>query len=145
MPPEAQTKHRLYEKDLGFSYKPYLPILGSGLVTANGMLWQKQRVLIGPALRLDILVPPRPPPLLTLPLSSTPRHSRLPVHHTAGSSNKQPRQSSLHIFTSAERALSNDENVCSHLWPGTVCKHSARLPRGRRTMWCALRRWRSTG
>lgn len=75
MPPEAQTKHRLYEKDLGFSYKPYLPILGSGLVTANGMLWQKQRVLIGPALRLDILVPPRPPPSSHCP-SPPPRDIR---------------------------------------------------------------------
>lgn len=50
-----QTKQRLYEKDLGFSYHPFLPILGSGLVTANGSLWQAQRVLIGPALRMDIL------------------------------------------------------------------------------------------
>lgn len=50
-----QMKQRLYEKDLGFSYHPFLPILGSGLVTANGSLWQTQRVLIGPALRMDIL------------------------------------------------------------------------------------------
>lgn len=54
----AQTKQRLYDKDLGFSYKPFLPILGTGLVTANGQQWQKQRVLIGPALRVDILVNP---------------------------------------------------------------------------------------
>lgn len=51
----VQTKQRLYEKDLDFSYHPFLPILGSGLVTANGALWQTQRVLIGPALRMDIL------------------------------------------------------------------------------------------
>ena len=51
----AQTKQRLYGKDLAFSYHPFLPILGSGLVTANGALWQAQRLLIGPALRLDIL------------------------------------------------------------------------------------------
>lgn len=50
-----QTKQRLYDKDLGFSYKPFLPILGTGLVTANGKQWQEQRVLIGPALRVDIL------------------------------------------------------------------------------------------
>jgi hypothetical protein len=50
-----QTKQRLYEKDLAFSYHPFLPILGTGLVTANGSLWQTQRVLIGPALRVEIL------------------------------------------------------------------------------------------
>ena len=32
-----------------------MPILGTGLVTANGSLWQTQRLLIGPALRLDML------------------------------------------------------------------------------------------
>lgn len=37
---KPQTKQRLYEKDLDFSYHPFLPILGSGLVTANGALWQ---------------------------------------------------------------------------------------------------------
>jgi hypothetical protein len=45
----------LYDKDLAFSYHPFLPILGTGLVTANGSLWQTQRVLIGPALRVEIL------------------------------------------------------------------------------------------
>jgi hypothetical protein len=50
-----QTGQKLYNKDLDLSYKPFLPILGSGLVTADGDLWQKQRLLIGPALRTDIL------------------------------------------------------------------------------------------
>jgi cytochrome P450 len=50
-----QTKQRLYEKDLDFSYKPFLSILGTGLVTANGAHWQKQRLLMGPALRIDML------------------------------------------------------------------------------------------
>jgi hypothetical protein len=50
-----QTGQKLYEKELSLSYKPFLPILGSGLVTADGALWQKQRLLIGPALRTDIL------------------------------------------------------------------------------------------
>lgn len=50
-----QTGQKLYEKELDLSYKPFLPILGSGLVTADGALWQKQRLLIGPALRTDIL------------------------------------------------------------------------------------------
>jgi hypothetical protein len=50
-----QTRQRVYEKDLDLSYHPFLPILGTGLVTSDGDLWQKQRVLIGPALRTDIL------------------------------------------------------------------------------------------
>lgn len=50
-----QTKFKSYAKDLGLSYHPFLPILGTGLVTSDGDLWQKQRLLIGPALRVDIL------------------------------------------------------------------------------------------
>mmetsp|Transcript_27719 Transcript_27719/g.60701 ORF Transcript_27719/g.60701 Transcript_27719/m.60701 type:complete len:523 (-) Transcript_27719:909-2477(-) len=50
-----QTGYKLYEKDLKLSYHPFLPILGTGLVTADGDLWQKQRLLIGPALRTDLL------------------------------------------------------------------------------------------
>jgi hypothetical protein len=50
-----QTKFKVYAKDLNLSYHPFLPILGTGLVTADGDLWQKQRLLIGPALRIDIL------------------------------------------------------------------------------------------
>lgn len=41
-----QTGQRLYDKDLDFSYKPFLSILGTGLVTANGAHWQKQRLLM---------------------------------------------------------------------------------------------------
>ena len=37
------------------SYRPFLPILGTGLVTADGDLWQKQRTLMGPALRIEVL------------------------------------------------------------------------------------------
>lgn len=50
-----QTKFRKFHKDLDFSFHPYLPILGSGLVTARGELWQKQRLLMAPVLRVDIL------------------------------------------------------------------------------------------
>lgn len=42
-----QTNQRAYEKDLALSYHPFMPILGSGLVTSDGELWQKQRLLIG--------------------------------------------------------------------------------------------------
>lgn len=48
----VQTKQKLYDKDLDFSYKPFLSILGTGLVTANGAHWQKQRLLmVRPAAR----------------------------------------------------------------------------------------------
>lgn len=50
-----QTGYKIYEKDLKLSYHPFLPILGTGLVTADGALWQKQRMLMGPALRVDVL------------------------------------------------------------------------------------------
>jgi cytochrome P450 len=50
-----QTKVRAFAKDLDFSFKPFLPILGTGLVTASGALWQSQRLLIAPALRVDVL------------------------------------------------------------------------------------------
>lgn len=50
-----QTGYKLYDKDLDFSYGPFLPILGTGLVTANGKHWQKQRLLMAPALRIDML------------------------------------------------------------------------------------------
>ena len=50
-----QTRQRIYEKDLDLSYHPFLPILGTGLVTSDGDLWQRQRLMIGPALRTDIL------------------------------------------------------------------------------------------
>eukprot|EP00887_Chlorella_sp_A99_P007491 scaffold2.g7491.t1 len=50
-----QTRQRMYDKDLDFSYGPFLPILGTGLVTANGAAWQKQRLLMAPALRIDML------------------------------------------------------------------------------------------
>ncbi len=51
----AQTRQRAYVKDLDFSFHPFLPILGTGLVTADGELWQRQRLLIGTALRIEIL------------------------------------------------------------------------------------------
>lgn len=53
---QFQTGQRLYDKDIDFSYKPfYHSILGTGLVTANGAAWQKQRLLMAPALRIDML------------------------------------------------------------------------------------------
>eukprot|EP01147_Barroeca_monosierra_P011061 gene11061-3129_t len=49
------TKQRNYDKDLELSYDPFLDLLGNGLVTSNGALWNKQRTLLGHALRVEIL------------------------------------------------------------------------------------------
>lgn len=50
-----QTNQRNYVKDLDFSFHPFLPILGTGLVTAQGQHWQQQRLLMAPTLRVDVL------------------------------------------------------------------------------------------
>ena len=54
-----QTKQRDYGKDVRLSYQHFLNILGagatSGLVTAEGDHWRRQRTLMGPTLRTDIL------------------------------------------------------------------------------------------
>lgn len=50
-----QTHQRVYDKDLYWAYYHFLDILGTGLVTANGSLWQQQRLLIGPVLRQEML------------------------------------------------------------------------------------------
>lgn len=50
-----QTRFKLYKKDIKMAYNPFMPVLGTGLVTSDGDLWQKQRNLIGPALRVEIL------------------------------------------------------------------------------------------
>ena len=42
-------------QDLAFSYSPFLPILGTGLVTSEGSLWKRQRQLVMHAFRVDIL------------------------------------------------------------------------------------------
>ena len=54
-----QTKQRDYGKDVRLSYQHFLNILGagptSGLVTAEGEHWRRQRTLMGQTLRTDIL------------------------------------------------------------------------------------------
>ncbi|KDD76540.1 hypothetical protein H632_c190p3, partial [Helicosporidium sp. ATCC 50920] len=50
-----QTRQRLYTKDTDFSYRNFLPILGTGLVTSDGSHWQQQRLLMAPAFRIDML------------------------------------------------------------------------------------------
>ena len=49
-----QTKQRIYDKDRDFSYRPFLSLLGTGLVTSSGEDWLHQRSLVAPALRVSI-------------------------------------------------------------------------------------------
>ena len=50
---DAARRH--YEKDRDFSYKPFMGILGRGLVTSEGQHWRRQRNLVMKAFRVDIL------------------------------------------------------------------------------------------
>ena len=50
-----QTKQRIYDKDRDFSYRPFLSLLGTGLVTSSGSEWLHQRTLVAPALRVEVL------------------------------------------------------------------------------------------
>lgn len=50
-----QSNIRAYTKDMTFTYKPFLPLLGTGLVTSEGELWRKQRLLVSTVFRIDIL------------------------------------------------------------------------------------------
>ena len=49
------TKMSIFKKDLDWVYRPFLVILGNGLVTAHGDSWRKQRNLLSHTLRIDIL------------------------------------------------------------------------------------------
>jgi beta-ring hydroxylase len=48
------TNLKNYKKDRA-SYSPFLPLLGTGLVTSEGHLWRRQRTLISGAFRVEIL------------------------------------------------------------------------------------------
>ena len=50
-----QTKLSIFKKDVAWTYKPFMVLLGNGLVTAEGSSWRKQRNLLSSHLRLDIL------------------------------------------------------------------------------------------
>ena len=43
------------QKDVKFAYKPFLPILGSGIVTSEGKDWMRQRLAVSSMLRIDVL------------------------------------------------------------------------------------------
>lgn len=55
-----QTKLNTFKKDLVWTYKPFLVILGNGLVTSDGKSWLRQRALLANHLKKDILeeIPP---------------------------------------------------------------------------------------
>lgn len=44
-----------YQKDVAFAYEPFLDVLGTGLVTAEGDLWWTQRKRVAHAFRVEIL------------------------------------------------------------------------------------------
>ncbi|ESS65075.1 cytochrome P450 [Trypanosoma cruzi Dm28c] len=49
------TNQRNYAKDVETSYKHFLCLLGTGLVTAEGEHWKKGRLLLSHAMRIDVL------------------------------------------------------------------------------------------
>eukprot|EP01035_Chromulina_nebulosa_P020002 gene20002-25975_t len=49
------TKLSIFKKDLQWTYKPFLVLLGNGIVTADGLSWRRQRTLLSSHLRIDIL------------------------------------------------------------------------------------------
>ena len=49
------TKLSVFKKVVAWTYKPFMVLLGNGLVTAEGSSWRKQRNLLSSHLRLDIL------------------------------------------------------------------------------------------
>jgi len=46
---------RNYVKDPEFSYKPFMDVLGNGIIVSKGDLWKSQRYLLSSAFRIDIL------------------------------------------------------------------------------------------
>jgi len=50
-----QSKIKLVKKDVTFAYKPFLPILGTGIVTAEGKSWMKQRRKISAPFKIEVL------------------------------------------------------------------------------------------
>ena len=50
-----QTHYDIFKKDLEWTYKPFMVILGNGLVTADGKSWFTQRANLSSHLRIEIL------------------------------------------------------------------------------------------
>ena len=50
-----QSKQRIYRKDIASSYKQFLCLLGSGLVTSEDEKWRQGRLFLSHALRVDLV------------------------------------------------------------------------------------------
>ena len=50
-----QLKLSAFNKDTAWTYKPFMVILGNGLVTSEGDSWREQRARMGSYLKIDIL------------------------------------------------------------------------------------------
>jgi len=46
---------KAFQKDLDFTYKPFMPLLGTGLVTSEGQLWYTQGSMVSAVFRIEIL------------------------------------------------------------------------------------------
>ena len=49
------SKLTVFKKDTAFTYKPFMVLLGKGIVTSDGAEWRRQRTHLSSALRIDIL------------------------------------------------------------------------------------------
>jgi beta-ring hydroxylase len=49
------SKLSVFKKDTAFTYKPFMVLLGKGIVTSDGAEWRRQRTHLSSALRIDIL------------------------------------------------------------------------------------------
>ena len=54
----APPRHtcRFVHQDKEFAYGPFLPLLGTGLVTSEGELWKKQRLMVSSVFRIEVWV-----------------------------------------------------------------------------------------
>ncbi|CAM9396865.1 unnamed protein product [Hapterophycus canaliculatus] len=50
-----RTKITKYQKDIDFAYRPFLSLLGTGIVTSDGPKWRKQRNKVSAAFRIEVL------------------------------------------------------------------------------------------
>lgn len=50
-----QTRFKDWNKEISLSFHPFLCIFGTGLVTSEGPLWQKQRKIMTPAFKGNVL------------------------------------------------------------------------------------------
>ena len=49
------TEHSKFGKDIPFTYAPFMPILGSGIVTSAGKAWRTKRTRVSKIFRIDLL------------------------------------------------------------------------------------------